>query len=225
MESLDYEKAHEEYVLSCATKDRKINEMLYNHSKLCSYLEKRLKGITVLAGPENLPNSEPATASKLKDYQLIKIIWLMDALEMNKDFRASVGKEMNIDYVDKESAHGGVIVLEDNVLKIRLIPGRSLPPDIIDGNKNYRNYLYNPVDFNRSKTSLFLFHFHAFEEDNSKFASPTNSDLKEAERRKIDGILFTKIMGNRFNTDFFSVGRDDNNRPFQIVLDLGLYEY
>ncbi len=225
MADTNYQKQHKNYVLGLAKNDIRLRDFFDDHEKLCSFVKRRLEGITPLAGPENLPNSDPSECSKLSDHQLVKLVWLVDSLEMNRELRESIGTELEADYKDKKSAHGGVITFKDNRLQITMIPGRPIPSEIFGARKNYENYSYDPVEFDLAPDAMFLFHFHAFEEDNSRFASPTNSDLKEAERRKADGLVFTKIMGNRFNADYYFVGRDKDNRPFNVVLDLGVYEY
>jgi hypothetical protein len=217
-----YLSEHRRFVAELAKKDTKLHGMMYEPERLRDYVENRLGGVDVMQGPENLPNSSPSDCRKLGDYQLIKLVWLLDTLEMSREFRSTIGREMERDYIDKKSAHGGAIVLREEGLGIVAIPGRPLPTDF-STHPELENYSYDPVDFTPSKEFMFLFHFHAFQEENSRFASPTNSDLKEAERRGMDCLVFTKIMGNRFNVDFYAVGRDSGNRPFSVVLDLGVY--
>ncbi len=221
----DFLDKHRRFVLDLAKNDVKLRDLIEDRRRLCTYLKNRLSQITTLPGFENLPNSDPSECESLQAYQLAKIIWLLDSLEMNADFRKRTGEEIESDYGDKKSAHGGAIVFRDNSLRLLMIPNKPVPQGFAGFDKSFENYSYEPIEFEPTPDIMFLFHFHAFEEDNSRFASPTNSDLKEAERRKFDGLVITKIIGTRFNVDYYFVGRDDENRPFDVVLDLGVYEY
>ncbi|MFH1470397.1 MAG: hypothetical protein ABIF01_01495 [Candidatus Micrarchaeota archaeon] len=220
-----FDSEHRKFVLELASKDRGLADIVDDRARLCAHVRKKLGEIISLQSLDNLPNSDVSECEKLNDYQLVKISWLLETLEMNSDFRAKIGSELEKDFEDRESAHGGVIAFRESSLRILMVPGKPLLKGLSGASKNYENYSYSPVEFNLEPQHLFVFHFHAFEEDNSKFASPTNSDLKEAERRKFDGLVFTKIFGKRFDVDYFYVGRDIENRPFDVVLDLGVYEY
>lgn len=220
----EYPRLHEQFVMSAAKKDGSLTEFVNDHEKLVSYVLERLKNAEPLMGLED-NSSPPSDCTKLGDYQLVKLIWILDALERDEGFRKSIGDEMESDLADKGAAHGGLITLAGKRLKVKMIPSRLLPQSMLRDDSKYANYLYDPGEIDLTPECLFFFHFHAFEEESSRFANPTNSDLKESERRTIDGLLFTKTIGKRFNVDFYSVGRDSENRPFEIVLDLGTYEY
>ncbi|MFH0817213.1 MAG: hypothetical protein V1909_01115 [Candidatus Micrarchaeota archaeon] len=215
---------HKRLVLELAKKDRKLKDLIEDHRRLCAYLESRLKEIIVLQSIENVPNSNISECGKLENYQLVKLVWLLDVLETSPEFRKKIGERLEADYEDKKSAHGGAVVLRNDSLHLLMIPGNPMPKEVFSASKNFENYTYVPVEFAQTPEFMFLFHFHAFDEDNSRFASPTNSDLREAERRKFDGLVFTKIIGNRFDADYFFVGRDSENRPFDVVIDLGVYD-
>jgi hypothetical protein len=221
----DYRKKNREFVLNLAKKDKKLHDIIDDFPRLCAYVASRLELVTPLQGPENLPHGSPSYCSKLEDYQLAKISWMLDSLEMDAEFKRKIGEKLEEDIKDKESAYGGFVVFGESSLALRLVPSKPHPPGAYSGKNNYSNYCYDPVEASLLPEALFMFHFHAFNEENSKFASPSNSDLKEAERRNADCLVFTKIMGNRFNVDFYFVSRDASNRPFNIILDLGVYEY
>ena len=63
------------------------------------------------------------------------------------------------------------------------------------------------------------FHFHATDDDDSAFAGPSSggpgTDLFRAARHRLDGLVFTRLAGGRFNVDLYT--------SRETVLDLGVY--
>ena len=221
----DFLVRHSEFVLGLAKKDDKLHDLIGDHWRLYSYVTSRLEALKAMPGLENMPNSEISECGKLRDYQLAKLVWLLDSLQMSSNFRKRIGAEIEADLKDEKSAHGGVIVFQKDELGVIMIPGKALGPAASGAGKKFEHFSYEPIDFAMKPEFMFLFHFHAFEEDSSKFASPTGSDLKDAERRGFDGIVFTKLIGKHFNADFYFAGKDVDDNPFRLVLDLGVYGY
>ena len=221
----DFLARHVGFVLGLAKKDDKLHDLFSDHWRLYSYVMSRLEALDAMPGLENLPNSDLSECGKLQDYQLIKLVWLLDSLQMSSNFRKRIGSEMEADLKDGGSAHGGAVVFGEDELGIRMIPGKPPGPSASRTGKNFENYSYDPIDFTMTPEFMFLFHFHAFEEDSSKFASPTGSDLKDAERRGFDCLVFTKLIGKHFNADFYFAGKSGEDKPFKLVLDLGVYGY
>lgn len=70
----------------------------------------------------------------------------------------------------------------------------------------------------RDPAAALEFHFHATDEDDTAYAGPSSggpgTDLFRATRHRIDGIVFTRLPGEEFDTDLYTGGGQ--------VLDLGI---
>lgn len=135
----------------------------------------------------------------------------------NQKFCNSLGKELVDDIDDPYGEHGGLVFFkEDNVI---FKPYKNPLSDIGD-TENDSSYLFSDECLKDMKNAVATYHFHYNPEDlNSGDIRHEASilDWDVASTRAIDGVVITKLKGNRFNVNFYTSNLSE--------IDLGNYVY
>ena len=153
----------------------------------------------------------------------IDLLKLGILLEKTKDesFIRDVGQAIERDIYDIYTEHGGFVTLDNNlnVVFTNYDPIET-ERQLLAGNNEYNlevlSFNYPALNTSISPT-IAVYHFHATDLDDTEAASPSYGDLKETRDNGVDGIVITKLIGNRFNIDFFT--------SKGVVIDLGDYLY
>jgi|FLOH01.1.fsa_nt_gi hypothetical protein len=192
-------RAIEEKVMSIANPERKVQYVTIN---------------------ELFENANNASLNKLNAIDVLKIGYILESLQ-DERIKQELGFQINSDIYDFFSEHGGAAVLGED-FKIHFLE-YNIPhndrPKLVNNNQ----LEFQGVDFNAIPTakgtisSLGTYHFHATDLDDKEYAHPSDQDLKSANETGIDGILITKLPGQRINIDFY------NSRG--TVVDIGDFEY
>lgn len=153
----------------------------------------------------------------------------MEALNEQK-FRAQIGEIIEEDLKNLDSEHGGLVLFDrDANLTLMNIPSKI----------NYDNDMYRIPRESFKIPHVITYHLHAASQDETKSSGPSTTDMFSSLEMCIDfeeahDIVITKLEGRRFNVDFygfeFTLDKFSKNtivdvNDFEIMLDLGVYEY
>ena len=223
------------YILEIARKGR--DSTVKDKAKVAKFISNRLKELEHInpiffantLGASELEEvvtmSVPTTEelNKFDEVQLLQVYLLLKALE-SPEFRARIGKELELDTKDTTCEHGGVLRLGEkgNVLLEMVpsasigespFPGMDLPPDM--------GYSYDVLQ-TYSRDLLFRFHFHALKPDQSFSSSLSGGDWIFG---GAGGAVFSRIDGKKFNLDVGLSFVDAEGKIVKVNLDLGVYSY
>lgn len=171
----------------------------------------------------------PTTVFNLSPRQLVRVYLIMEALKTEK-FKTDIGVIVEDDLKDMDSEHGGLVLFDGGNLTLHDIPSASK-----GDNNRYRlagEFLNTP--------HIIPFHLHADSQDETESSGPSTIDMFFSslegylDSGESHNIVVTKLKGRRFNIDFYGFEFKSDNLPkdtiinandYEIMLDLGIYEY
>jgi|SRR3989338_1973073 len=173
-------------------------------------------------------NELPTTVFNLSPRQLVRAYLIMEALKTEK-FKTDIGVIVEDDLKDMDSEHGGLVLFDGGNLTLHDIPSAS------KGDNN--RYILAGDSLNLPH--IIPFHLHAASQDETENSGPSTIDMFSSLEGYLDSgeshnIVVTKLKGRRFNIDFYGFEFKSDNLPkdtiinandYEIMLDLGVYEY
>ncbi len=171
------------------------------------------------SGQGNLENQEkPSTGylKNFKDFFLTETYFILQALQ-NSEFRSKIGKELELDTVDRFGEHGGVLHLSpDGKVNIEMLPNTATEQEY---DQHYDpDSSYNHDAPSQTLDILTFFHFHAQEVNHFKSAALSGADYWHG------GVVFTRLGRNKFNVDTAFYYKK-NGKNMKVNIDLGVYTY
>lgn len=198
---------------------------------LSSFLERRERSRLQCNYEGLVTYKDHDAVARLNQNQLEKISRLVRGLS-NYDLASSIGQHMEEDLRDEYSEHGGRIIEKSGNLVLEPVPSHFPEKD------KRNNFLFRPSPEDLEAPNLFFYHFHAMQEDCSRFVGPgylynpetgeVRGDLlqlrKGIERKGFaDELVFTKLPGEKFNATYFGGYREQSQ--VTMIINLGDWNY
>jgi hypothetical protein len=111
------------------------------------------------------------------------------------------------DLADTSTEHGGLLVHEDGAIRVLHFPPR--PAQRLHD----RAFVASADMLARSTDALFHFHMQTQRWDNSRYAGPSQGDVRYARLHGVSCVVFTSTDRDTLNADYY--------QPDGVVIDLG----
>jgi hypothetical protein len=174
----------------------------------------------------------PEVTDEMSNAGLLRVYLMLRNLR-NENFIRQLGIRVEEGFRDPFSEHGGLLILEKEVLKS--LPVKSEFAD--ERNPENKNH-YQMSEEAYQIPHAMRYHIHALREDCSDAAWPSDGEEEGdlfscAEEIRYQGqshcVVLSKLFGRRFNVDYYgginTYPEDQGTEPRINVLDLGNYEY